>query len=63
MAFFKSVTVVTTNSCELDPMPTSFVKVAVGAVAPIITCIVKRLLVCLYALTHILEAYRTLLNT
>ena len=50
MAFFKSVTVVevtklvtsmTNKSCELDPMPTSFVKVAVGALAPIITRIVN----------------------
>ena len=50
MAFFKSVTVVevtklvtsmTNKSCELDPMPTSFVKVAVGTLAPIITRIVN----------------------
>ena len=50
MAFFKSVTVVevtklvtsmTNKSCELDPMPTSFLKVAVGALAPIITRIVN----------------------
>ena len=50
MAFFKSVTVVevtklvtsmTNTSCELDPMPTSFVKVAVGALAPTITRIVN----------------------
>ena len=50
MAFFKTVTVeemtklvtsMTNKSCELDPMPTSFVKVAVGALAPIITRIVN----------------------
>ena len=29
------------HGCELDPMPTSFVKVAVGALAPIITRIVN----------------------
>ena len=35
------VTSMTNKSCELDPMPTSFVKVAVGALAPIITRIVN----------------------
>ena len=50
MAFFKTVTVeeitklltsMTNTSCELDPMPTSFVKEAMGALAPIITRIVN----------------------
>ena len=50
MAFFETVTVeeitklvtsMTNKSCELDPMPTSFVKEAIGTLAPIITDIVN----------------------
>ena len=48
MAFFETVTEITklvtsmTNkSCELDPMPTSFVKETIGTLAPIITYIVN----------------------
>ena len=50
MAFFETVTVeeitklvtsMTNKSCELDPMPTSFVKEAIGTLAPIITGIVN----------------------
>ncbi|XP_056022058.1 uncharacterized protein LOC130054953 [Ostrea edulis] len=32
------------KSCELDPMPTSFVKQEVTALAPVITCIINKLL-------------------
>ena len=50
MAFFETVTVeeitklvtsMTNKSCELYPMPTSFVKEAIGTLAPIITDIVN----------------------
>ena len=50
MAFFETVTLeertklvtsMTNKSCELDPMPTSFVKEATGTLAPIITDIVN----------------------
>ena len=50
MAFLETVTVeeitklvtsMTNKSCELDPMPTSFVKEAIGTLAPIITYIVN----------------------
>ena len=50
MTFFETVTVeeitklvtsMTIKSCELDPMPTSFVKEAIGALAPKITYIVN----------------------
>ena len=50
MAFFETVTVeeitklvtsMTNKSCELDPMPTSFVKESIGTLAPIITYIVN----------------------
>ena len=50
MAFFETVAVeeitklvtsMTNKSCELDPMPTSFVKEAIGTLAPIITDIVN----------------------
>ena len=37
----RSVTSMTNKSCELDPMPTSFVKEAIGTLAPIITDIVN----------------------
>ena len=37
----KLVTSMTNKSCELDPMPTSFVKEAIGTLAPIITDIVN----------------------
>ena len=35
------ITSMTNKSCELDPMPTSFVKEAIGTLAPIITDIVN----------------------
>ena len=37
----KLVTSMTNKSCELDPLPTSFVKEAIGTLAPIITDIVN----------------------